>query len=62
VKVYRPDGTKYSEGQGSNMYEAISIAQTNFVKEFQLVPSRDVTVIEAVGTSLGWKVTLLELL
>ena len=61
AKVYRPTGTLYSVGHGTLHHEASADALTNFVDEFGHKPRQELTVIEVIGTTIGWRATVFEI-
>jgi hypothetical protein len=62
VKVYRPRGTKYSEGRDCNLNVAMSLAKKAFLDEFGYEPPNRHVIIEVVGSaSFGWQVSFFDL-
>lgn len=61
VKVYRPSGTRYSEAKRGSLIDAVQEVFTNFAVEFKELPRQDHIIIEAVGVTGAWDVTLFEI-
>lgn len=61
-KVFRPTGSRYANGSGNTLEEAIKAANTNFYKEFSREPDVDSIVYE-IFTVTGpyWHATVLEI-
>lgn len=63
VKVFRPNGTQYTSGQGATVQEAIASAYGAFFLEFGRMPHGiEVTTIEVLGVTAGWSATVLEVI
>lgn len=62
VKVYRPNGMRYSEGKSSDMHQAIQEAWDAFYEEFGEGVQRRHLVIEIVGGLSGYHARLMEVL
>lgn len=60
-KVYRPHGSRYSDGRGATPFTAISMAWGNFFAEFGENPRQEETFIEVMGVTGDWVVTLFEI-
>jgi hypothetical protein len=56
TKVYRPDRTQYSVGQGSRLEVALASAISSYIAEFGVLPPVEETVIECVGSTNWWTV------
>lgn len=56
IKVYRPNGTKYGQGQHVNLIMAMNIAKKNFLDEFGYEPRQAETNWEVVGVTGAWVV------
>lgn len=61
VLMFRPNGTRYSEGKHDDMDVALGAAWDKFVAEFGEVPVQERTIIEVLGVTGAWDVTLFEL-
>ena len=60
VKVYRPIGMRYAEASGPTLLATVTQAQAAFAQEFKYEPRQDETVIEVVGVTGLWYVTVME--
>ena len=60
-KVYRPNGMKYSHGKAETIPEAFNQAIEAFVGEFNYSPRQEHCVIEVIGVTGAWDVTLNEI-
>lgn len=61
VKVYRPSGTRYAEAKMVELKDAMDRAWHNFAKEFGDIPDQERTVVEVMGVTCAWDVTVFEL-
>lgn len=61
VKVFRPVGSRYSEGRHGILMQAISKAQVNFMHEFGEMPKQEDTIYEIIGATADWVVNLFEI-
>jgi hypothetical protein len=61
MKVYRPEGTLYATSRRMYLQLAIDRAWHNFALEFGRVPVQERVVVEVIGITAGWDVTVFEL-
>lgn len=60
IRVYRPNGTRYTSARHSDVGTAIFLARCKFLEEFGYEPRQDHTVIECIGVTGDWVVDFLE--
>lgn len=61
IKVYRPNGTRYSEARSvASANNAAALAIWVFREEFGYAPKQEETVIEVVGVTGQWIATVYE--
>jgi len=59
TKVYRPNGMRFAEAHATTLEDAIDLAKNLFVQEFGAL-QQSIAVIEAVGATGQWYVTIME--
>ena len=59
--VDRPNGTRYAEAKEDILERAVRYAWVSFIKEFGYSPVQERTIIEALGVTGAWDVTVFEL-
>lgn len=59
-KIYRPNGTKYAEAHGSDLHATIDLAMNLWLQEFGPL-HQALAVIEIVGVTAEWSVTVMEI-
>jgi hypothetical protein len=61
VKVYRPNGARYANGESATWHDAVAKALSNYALEFGDVPAQHEMVIEVVGGHHRFLCTVWEL-
>lgn len=62
TKVYRPNGTRFANGKDYYLERALDKAWQNFENEFGSLPKQEHVVLEVLGVTAAWDVTLMEIM